>query len=657
MRTRFSIFIGCLWAAGSMWGATLPSDWKYAQPFEVTQAGLQRISVPIETLDAARSGLEDLRLTDPTGREVPYVLDRVQPARRMDRAVKSFQVALTAAATVMTLETGFEQPVDGVTLVSPAKSFVKAVNLDGSADGNRWQLIAAGLPIYRQTDGASQLHLPLAARIWPYLRLTVDDRRSVPVPFSGATVHGVAVEAPSEPVAVTIAGREEAPGRTRLTLRFPTANLQLANLDIETPEPLFARSVTLAVRQVQDNQIREITVASGSIYRLSQEGRTVSANLTLSVEALLPAREAVLLIQNLDSPPLSVATVRASRRPVYLVFQASQPGNYQLLSGSRNAESPRYDLATMRADLKNAPLAGPRFSSLINNPAYQPREAFPEVPDSGASLDAIDWRFRKLVQINRNGVQQLELDPDILARAQPGLADVRLVRGGRQVPFVLEQTSITRVVTPQASPITDPQHPTRSRWKLELPQPALPVIRLVCTPQTRLFKRDMVLFEEVADERGEKHQRSLGHATWQQTADASPPAFSLAISDRPSGDTLWLATDNGDNPAIELSQFQFERPVSRIWFKAATENETFLYYGNPGISFPQYDLSLVAGQVLAADNTVARLGPQEQLKGASWQEKYGVAGHAGVVFWVVLGLVAAGLLIIITRLLPKHGSL
>ena len=190
-----------------------------------------------------------------------------------------------------------------------------------------------------------------------------------------------------------------------------------------------------------------------------------------------------------------------------------------------------------------------------------------------------------------------------------------------------------------------------------MPQPALPVIRLVCTPQMPLFRRDMVLFEEVADERGEKHQRSLGHATWQQTADASQPFFSLAVSDRPSGGTLWLATDNGDNPAIELSQFQFEYPVSRIWFKAATENETFLYYGNPGIGFPQYDLSLVAGQVLAADNTVASLGPQVQLKGDSWQEKYRVAGHAGVVFWAALGLVAAGLLIIITRLLPKHGSL
>ena len=265
MRTPFSIIIGCLWAAGSMWGATLPSDWKYAQPFEVTQAGLQRISVPIETLDAARSGIEDLRLTDPMGREVPYVLDRVQPAQRTDRAVKSFQVALTATTTVITLETGFEQPVDGVTLVSPAGSFVKAVNLDGSTDGNRWQLIAAGLPLYRQTDGASQLHLPLAARIWPYLRLTVDDRRSEPVPFSGATVHGVAFEAPSEPVAVAIAGREEAPSRTRLTLRFPTANLQLANLEIATPEPLFARSVTLAVRRVQDSQIKEFTGASGSI--------------------------------------------------------------------------------------------------------------------------------------------------------------------------------------------------------------------------------------------------------------------------------------------------------------------------------------------------------------------------------------------------------
>ena len=93
----------------------------------------------------------------------------------------------------------------------------------------------------------------------------------------------------------------------------------------------------------------------------------------------------------------------------------------------------------------------------------------------------------------------------------------------------------------------------------------------------------------------------------------------LPLDSPPEGDTLVLETHNGDNPPIELEKFQAFYPATRVLFKAQPADELLLYYGNPQAAAPRYDLSLVAGQLLAADQAEAALGAEEQLK-KSWGE-------------------------------------
>jgi len=63
----------------------------------------------------------------------------------------------------------------------------------------------------------------------------------------------------------------------------------------------------------------------------------------------------------------------------------------------------------------------------------------------------------------------------------------------------------------------------------------------------------------------------------------------------------------------------------------------------------------VAGELLAADKAIATLGPEQQLKKPLWAESQ-VPGRGGIVFWGVLAVVVVGLLVIISRLLPKSSS-
>ncbi|MBI4585508.1 MAG: DUF3999 family protein [Planctomycetes bacterium] len=638
-------------AALPAWMVDLPSGWKRAQSFPVSAPGLVKIDLPIATLDAARPDLEDLRLYDEGGKEVPYLLRPSLPAEKKVRDVKRFQAQLAPTGTLLLIETGTRSPIEGVTLITPAESFLKAVRLEISEDQSRWQSLAQGLPIFRQAGGPSQLYLKLPPGIRPHLRITVDDQMSPPVPFSGAQVHESIEETPTEPLAVEAGEKTEIAGQTRIALNLKAAHLRIASLELEAADAIFTRQVDVAARQIQENEIRETSIAGGAIYRWSDAGRSAAANLIVPVEAQAPSRELLLLIHNQDSPPLAITGFKARRRPVFLIFHAAQAGKFHLLSGNSLCPAPRYDLASLGSQLKDLEVLAVPFSGLADNPAYRIPEAVPDALEAGAPLEVSPWKFRKPVICSAGGlqIQQLELDLEVLSRAKPGLEDLRLARGGQQLPYLLERTAISRSLAPPVAPANDPGKPRHSRWAIKLPRPALPVERLGFTAKTPMFKREMMLYEEVAGRRGEKSQRFLSRSSWEQAPERPAKKLVLRLSSPLSGDTLYLETDNGDNPALELEAVEGFYLASRIYFKNSAGGDLFLYYGNPQALAPRYDLSLAAGRILAAEKKPAALGQEEILK-KSWLEGAEASGKTTWIFWGVLGLVVVILLLVIRKL-------
>jgi len=637
--------------------ANLPAEWRYEQPFNVVAAGLVKLSLPPQTLDRARPGLEDLRLYDDAGRELPYVIERPRPAAKTIQPAKIFEVNLNPGNTVITIETGLSKPLDAVSLETPADSFIKSVQIAGSNDGKNWQPLAQGQPIFRQPGGAARLRLPVPVGIWQRLRLTVDDQRSQPIPFTGARIEAASGEsAPSEEMPLDIVERDENPGETRLTLNLGTAHLDLAGVELETTDPLFTRRVSVAAPSFTEGSLREELLAEGTVYRVALPGEPASSNLVVSLERQVRARELVLLIRNQDSPPLSIKAIRAQRRPVYLVFMAPQAGAFHLLTGNNRCGAPSYDLVALDAHLKAAAVQPISLPAPADNPNYRTPEVLPGIESDGAPLDVSAWRFRKAIEPAGGGVRQIELDLEVLSRAAPGFEDLRLLSGGKQVPYILEHTSISRPLAPGVIATNDAKDHGLSRWLLKLPHNALPVTRLTCGSQTRLFQREVSLWEEAGGERGESYRRSLGAASWLQTPERAVKTFFLTIDARPEGNTLLLETHNGDNPPLQLEHFQVFYPATRILFKAGAGQELYLYYGNPEASAPRYDLSLVAGQLLAAEKTPASLDAENQIKQSGWGERQ-TLGKGGIVFWGILALVVAVLLAVISRLLPKSAEI
>ncbi len=634
-------------------GGKLPSGWRQEQAFSVPSTGLVKLSLPPDTLDAARPALEDLRLYDDAGNEIPYLIEFPAPVARISRASKSFQVALEPDSTVMTLETGFDHPLDAVTLESPAADFIKSVRVEGSDDGARWQVLAQNRLIFQQPSGASHLEVSFAAVTERRLRLIVDDRRSRPVPFTGASLHGDSGgPPPGEWIQARITERDEIPGETRLALNLGAANLSIAAVRIETSEPLFMRQVSIAFPEFSEDLVRERVIGRGAVFRVAVPGQAASENLTLPLEQLVRSRELFLLVRNGDSPPLAVSSVSLERRPVCLVFLARETGVHHLITGNPQCPPPRYDLAGLRMELKSLAALPVKIPPPADNPDFRPAEVLPGVELAGPAPDVAAWAFRKPVKIASGGAQQTELDLEVLARAREGFPDLRLLSHGRQKPYIIQRTSISRALNLSAVEARDPKNPKLSRFLLQLPKPGLPLTKLVCSSTTPVFARDVWLVEELTDERGNPYRNLLGRADWTRTPERASGEFTLTLDRPPRSDTLLLETENGDNPPVALEKFSVYYSATRILFKAKPDDELFLYYGNPDVRAPSYDLNLVAGQMLAAEKKTSSLLAEEPLRRKTWAEGR-IPGRAGIVFWGVLALVVAALFLVIARLLPK----
>ena len=639
-----------IFSSGAVYALT-PNQWQFHQAIEVPAPGLVQVNLSAETINIARPDLSDLRIVDADAREVPFLIDQPMPRAESTVRPKDFHAEIISAETRLLITTGTDLAIAGITLETPAgTNFIKSVRVEGSIDQKNWRTLTSGDPVFSMGSGAARLRVQFPEGKWQFLRVVVDDNRTEPLPWTGARLIIAGSPAPTEPVSVTIKSRDENPGMTRLGLDLGAANLRIASIRIGTSEPVFTRTVTVATPELSEEKLHEQTVSSAVLYRVDLNGK-IEARLDIPIEKQVYGRELVLLIDNGDSPALVVSEVRAERRMMRLLFFAPAAGSYNLLSGNSQCDPPRYDLSQLGDQLRRAKGAEGRVSPPVSNPGYDAAANLPQGFATGAKIDITPWKFRKPVQVAKAGAQQLELDPDVLARAMPDLRDLRVVSEEVQLPYLIERTSINRTVTLTAASANDRERPTVSRWQLKLPQAAIPITRISCASDSSLFERTFRIWEELTDERGDKYAGELAQATWRRVPNQPAGQLAASLERTPRSDTILIETENGDNPPIELHDIRGYYPATRVIFTSAKSQPITLYYGNDEAAAPRYDVKLIAAQLLRSERMAAALGPQETLKSERVRET--LSGSARYIFWGVLGIVVVALLVLISRLLPK----
>jgi hypothetical protein len=623
-------------------GALTTNEWQFRQTIDVPSAGLMRINLPAETLNAGRPDLTDLRVLDAGGNEISYLIEQPKPRAETAARPKDFRVELGFRQTELHIITGTDAPLNGLILDIPTgPRFNKAVRIEGSRDEINWQMLTSGAPIFRTQNAEARSRISFPEGRWKFLRAILDDSRSEPVPVTGAELILSGAEAPAEKIALRVASRDENARVTRIGLDLGAANFLVASLIIETPEPLFTRHATIAAFTLSGDRLREETIANGVIYRVETNGNT-DARLDIPVEKQIRGRELILFIENGDDAPIALSSIDGTRRISRVLFSVPAAGTYTLLSGNTQCGAPRYNFPYPQATPTDL-----MISSLAENPNYTAHSE----PMTGAKIDLADWKFRKPLRIVKSGAQQIELDPDVLAQSSADLRDIRLVSNNQQWPYLIETTSIFRDIPLPVVTVNDRDHPTISRWSIKLPQAGLPVTRLTCASSSPVFERAIRLWEELANERGEKYSRELGRATWRHPASQPNQELVIALETAPRTGTLFLETDNRDNPPIELHDVHGRYPVIRLLFSAPAGQSLWLYYGNSAAAAPHYDLSLIADELLRSERVRLVAGAAEKLKSERVSET--LTGSARYIFWTVLAVVVIALLVLLSRLLPK----
>lgn len=353
--------------------------WQWLVPIEIGQAGMVRLELPPPVLDVSQPELPDVRVVSPAGVETPYLIEQPVLDPGAVRHAPGFKVVLSGNTTVIEVASGTAEAIEALELVSPAREFLKSVTIEGHKDGGEWRTLATNEVIFRQAGGAERLTVSPPAGWWQGYRLTVDDGRSQPVPFTGVRVHSARKQNATVELPVTLGKREEIAGETRLVLDFGTRNLHVKEVCFEIGDAVFSRVCSLSYNMRQAAGTRQGSWPDRTLYRVAGERGGSTEQLALAIQERLPSRLLEIRIRNGDSPPLTITGARVRCYPTVLAFHAAEVGTWQLFVGNRNANAPHYDLNPLRGALADAGGHAVLPGALRANADYQIPQALPGV--------------------------------------------------------------------------------------------------------------------------------------------------------------------------------------------------------------------------------------------------------------------------------------
>jgi len=298
------------------------------------------------------------------------------------------------------------------------------------------------------------------------------------------------------------------------------------------------------------------------------------------------------------------------------------------------------------------------FLILLTMPGYAKNSVIEvaelsKIPDYAGDFETKGWGFRAKIVPEQGGLKQLDMPLFVLVHVDSSFKDLRLVQGGRQVPYLLEHFRNVSAVTPQMLLDSQKSDAHRSVWMLSLPFPKLPLHTLSCEISDVLFDREVFLFEWRVNALGEKKRYDLGRTYWKRLIGAANEPFLLPLRSSPETSSLVLEIQNGDNVPLSFSKLEFQYQTVRLIFKAPAESPLWLYYGNPQAFTPSYDAITTLQEFASWKSEPVFLENAEVLKSRFWLNFTPSSLFGKIIFWLVLSGVVVAILIVISKLLPE----
>jgi len=405
-------------AAAALVPAVLGAAGTMERAIAVAAPGRVVVTLDSAVYEGARADLGDLRVLDAAGREVPYLVERVDdevllPAQHPRIGNRVFQRGQEAQAT---LDFGVPTLKSQLTLRLSGDNFRRRVRVEGRAYAEpRWATLTDSAYVFAVPGPSPARYetVALPENNFPLLRVTVyhgpEDPEKIEIVDASTR--------PSErrrPREVTLVprltrGEDARAHETILTLDLGARHQPLRGLRVDAADPAFFRGVVVEAR-VDPSPAREGEAAPPlswrflgecAIYRYA-EGGEVREGLRLDVTG----RERVLRLRilNRDDRPLAIRGVTVFVPVERLVFEAQGGGQYRLRYGDPHRAPPTYDLvrtagdpALFAARAQPVALLAPQAVPLAPPPAPPWTERNPVLLWAGllavvTALGAVTWR-------------------------------------------------------------------------------------------------------------------------------------------------------------------------------------------------------------------------------------------------------------------------
>jgi hypothetical protein len=652
---------------------------RYERPVVTKGAGPQRlvIDVPLlagaapvpstradDQLRRAATGraLADLRLFGENEAPVPYLL--VYPPSRAPEWARARLLALARTEKTSGFEADLQSAirVDAIRVSGLSAPFHKRLVLEGSGDRRRWTLLAAeGTLFDLPDDGLHGTELPFPPGSFRYLRITWDDTNSGRVPLPPVVEARLVAREAIPPVLTApleYERRPSEPARSRYRLRLPAAGLPIVAIDISAEGGYVFRDARVIESRLSGVSAEPAELGRARLTRVVRSGAPTG---TLGIPIVSPHESVIdLVIEDGSNGPLNVTGVSAVFDELPWIYFEAPAGRVTARYGNPAAARPQYDLEAARGSIKLMSLAeatwgAPRALTTASGPV----QGDGSVVEArvGAAIDADLFAHRRSIPEGPSGLQALVMDAAVLAHSrgpEARFADVRIVdASNRQIPYVVERRDEPLVldVSVEKGDPGVPEAPagaarSRSTYKVRIPYSTLPASQVVLQTSARVFQRRVELGAKRPADRRQRDPsiRVLASAMWTH-ADSAAAAPPLALSIGAQDDLdLWLTVDEGDNAPLPLAGARLLLPSYRVRFYRSGSEPLRLVYGRPDQAAPQYDLALLAQEVMGVEAHEISALPEG---GAASGATPFVSRRA---FWIFLSAAVLVLLALIARL-------
>ncbi|HVT46082.1 MAG TPA: DUF3999 family protein [Thermoanaerobaculia bacterium] len=212
------------------------------------------------------------------------------------------------------------------------------------------------------------------------------------------------------------------------------------------------------------------------------------------------------------------------------------------------------------------------------------RERWVLLVDEGTIFDLPDERLKQTeIRFPAGEYRHLRITWDDSSSARVGLpsgVSARLVSAATP-----PRERLALELTPRDS------EPGRSRYRLKLPGPNLPIAALELEVENRYVLRSAAIQEAILHS-GEIRPRVIGTGELKRAEREGLVASDLRIQiQRPSGSELDLIVENGDNPPLDVRAVWAElAPLPSVYFEVSTVEPLIARYGDRERPRPRYDL-------------------------------------------------------------------